>query len=117
MLLDRVVGDIIAYWGARLVKNLESKFVMGPEGRQNANRVEVKRAALDVPRDWVSEVQARLILGVDADADMQELKRAFRSKCKKLHPDVSKSNEAHTEFIVLKSAFELLKNKIASDRV
>jgi hypothetical protein len=47
-------------------------------------------------------------LGLSPDADISELKRAFRAKAKVLHPDVNLSLDAQNEFIRLHTAYEIL---------
>ena len=52
---------------------------------------------------------AHKILGVKANADIDEIKRAFRRAAKRLHPDVAGGNAASTEqFLDLKKAYEAL---------
>lgn len=50
------------------------------------------------------------ILGIKSDASAEEIKRAFRSQAKKLHPDVNKSPDAHAEFILLQEAYDYFTN-------
>ena len=45
------------------------------------------------------------ILGIDRDADEDEIKRAFRKKVLEVHPDKGGSNE---EFIKIREAYECL---------
>jgi hypothetical protein len=51
------------------------------------------------------------ILGISAQASLDELKQAYRIKAKQLHPDRNKSAQAHDEFILLNEAYEYLLNK------
>lgn len=50
------------------------------------------------------------ILGVTGKAGLSEIKKAFRSKAKELHPDVNKDSNAHQQFISLVEAYEYLVN-------
>ena len=48
------------------------------------------------------------ILGVNKNATQQEIKKAFRSKAKQLHPDVNKASNAEKEFKKITQAYEVL---------
>ncbi len=49
------------------------------------------------------------ILGVDRDADEKEIKKAYRKKARKLHPDVNKDDpNAEENFKELSEAYEIL---------
>ncbi|MFM1931593.1 MAG: hypothetical protein RL226_896 [Bacteroidota bacterium] len=48
------------------------------------------------------------ILGVPSDATVQDIKRAYRLKAMKLHPDNNKSPDAHDEFVLLTEAYDFL---------
>lgn len=50
------------------------------------------------------------ILGVEMNATLPEIKKAFRRKAKILHPDINKSPDAHEQFILLNEAYEYLQN-------
>jgi len=50
------------------------------------------------------------ILGVSKDATFEEIKKAFRDKAKKYHPDVCKQPDAHERFIEIGEAYEVLKD-------
>lgn len=50
------------------------------------------------------------ILGVSPQASAAEIKRAYRSRAKLMHPDVSKSADAHEQFVLLNEAYEYLIN-------
>lgn len=49
-----------------------------------------------------------VVLGVSYDADASDIKAAFRTKAKQLHPDVNKAADAETAFRLLKRAHEVL---------
>ncbi|XP_032746470.1 chaperone protein DnaJ-like [Rattus rattus] len=51
------------------------------------------------------------ILGVNADASADEIKRAYRKLAKKYHPDVNKSEDAETKLKEINSAYEILSDK------
>lgn len=48
------------------------------------------------------------ILGVSRDATKQEIRRAYRKKARKYHPDVNKAEDAQERFIEIKEAYEVL---------
>ncbi|MCX6350406.1 MAG: DnaJ domain-containing protein [Bacteroidetes bacterium] len=48
------------------------------------------------------------ILGVDAYADVGEIKSAFRKLARKYHPDVNKDHDAKTRFELIYIAYEIL---------
>lgn len=48
------------------------------------------------------------ILGVSRDASSEEIKKAYRKKARKLHPDVNKSPEASEKFQEINEAHEVL---------
>lgn len=50
------------------------------------------------------------ILGVTDKATIGDIKRAYRTKAKILHPDKNKSPDAHEQFILLTEAYEFLIN-------
>ncbi|MGG0716283.1 DnaJ domain-containing protein [Robertmurraya massiliosenegalensis] len=49
------------------------------------------------------------LLGVSKDASKDEIKKAYRNKAKKYHPDAGGSNE---EFVLLKQAFDILNSHL-----
>jgi curved DNA-binding protein CbpA len=51
------------------------------------------------------------ILGISNDASLSQIKQAFRTRAKELHPDVNKSPNAHEQFILLLEAYEYLINQ------
>lgn len=48
------------------------------------------------------------VLGVSADADLKQIKQAYRQKAKKLHPDVNKAKDAQERFLECKMAYQVL---------
>ena len=48
------------------------------------------------------------VIGVGRDATDEEIKKAFRKKARKLHPDVNKSPNAEEEFKELNEAYDVL---------
>lgn len=48
------------------------------------------------------------LVGVSSSSSVDDIKNAFREKAKKLHPDVNRSANAHSEFIELKKAYQYL---------
>lgn len=55
------------------------------------------------------------ILGLDSSASKKDIKKAFRSKAKTLHPDKNPSSKAQEEFIELCEAYEALISDNADD--
>ncbi|APE28027.1 J domain-containing protein [Aurantiacibacter gangjinensis] len=56
------------------------------------------------------EMRALEVLGLEADADFQAIKREWRARAKKVHPDVKPGDaEAAEEFQKLQLAYEVLK--------
>jgi curved DNA-binding protein CbpA len=51
------------------------------------------------------------VLGVPPMASEQDIRRAFRSKAKQLHPDVNASSDAHQKFLMLQKAYQTLTDK------
>lgn len=50
------------------------------------------------------------LLGLERDADEQEIKKAFRRLARQLHPDVSDEADAETRFREVSEAYEVLSN-------
>ncbi len=50
------------------------------------------------------------ILGLPENADLEQIKRAYRIKAKLYHPDISKVPNAHEKFIEVNEAYEFLIN-------
>ncbi|KAI8469363.1 MAG: hypothetical protein J3K34DRAFT_459439 [Monoraphidium minutum] len=52
------------------------------------------------------------VLGVAADANDRDIKKAFRQKALKLHPDVNKAPDAEARFMEAKAAFGVLSDPV-----
>ena len=50
------------------------------------------------------------ILGVARDASADEIKRSFRKKARKYHPDIDDSADAEAKFKDVNEAYEVLKD-------
>ncbi|MBX9851556.1 MAG: DnaJ domain-containing protein [Cytophagaceae bacterium] len=50
------------------------------------------------------------LLEVSSTATEAEIRAAYRRKAKVMHPDVNKSNDAHSRFVLLTTAYETLIN-------
>jgi curved DNA-binding protein len=50
------------------------------------------------------------ILGVEPDADQDEIRRVYRKLARKYHPDVSKESDAESRFKDISEAYEVLKD-------
>lgn len=57
-----------------------------------------------MPRDYYA------ILGIASDASQETIRRAFRQKARRLHPDVNRSPDALIHFQELQNAYEILKD-------
>ncbi|WIA30737.1 hypothetical protein OEZ86_000804 [Tetradesmus obliquus] len=64
------------------------------------------------PRFRLKSVNYYDILEVDAEADLQEIKTAFRQKAKHLHPDVNQAPDADQVFRQLRKAHDVLSDKM-----
>jgi molecular chaperone DnaJ len=51
-----------------------------------------------------------LALGIDKDADLDKIKKAYRYYCKQYHPDTS-SEDDKKKFLIIQEAYETLKDK------
>jgi hypothetical protein len=56
------------------------------------------------------------ILGLERDADLESIKKAYRELAKKYHPDINKSTDAHKKFIEISEAYEFLSNNTVRQR-
>jgi len=56
--------------------------------------------------------QLRKTLGVDKNASMEEVKKAYHDMARKYHPDINKSPGAEAKFQEINKAYEVLKNKV-----
>ncbi|MDL2223591.1 DnaJ domain-containing protein [Bacteroidales bacterium OttesenSCG-928-M11] len=57
-----------------------------------------------------------LILEIEEDAALEEIKAAYRNLIKRYHPDVNKDEDAHHKTIEVIEAFQLLNDKEARER-
>ncbi|WIA10694.1 hypothetical protein OEZ85_010874 [Tetradesmus obliquus] len=64
------------------------------------------------PRFRLKSVNYYDVLEVDAEADLQEIKTAFRQKAKQLHPDVNQAPDADQVFRQLRKAHDVLSDKM-----
>lgn len=48
------------------------------------------------------------VLGVNKNASLEEIKKAYRQKAKENHPDVNKSNDANKKMMEINKAYEIL---------
>ena len=55
-----------------------------------------------------------VVLGVDADADAEVVKRAFRAKAMTLHPDVAGASACEDKFKELRTAYDVMLKKLGS---
>ncbi|MDD3486468.1 MAG: DnaJ domain-containing protein, partial [Atopobiaceae bacterium] len=51
------------------------------------------------------------ILGVDEKASIEEIRKAFQTKARKLHPDVNKAPDAEEQFKEVSEAYAVLSDK------
>lgn len=56
------------------------------------------------------------VLGLSPGASEAEIRTAYRKKAKMYHPDINKSPDAHSMFILLTMAYETLINPSARER-
>ncbi|MEJ2723693.1 MAG: DnaJ domain-containing protein [Deltaproteobacteria bacterium] len=55
-----------------------------------------------MPKDYY------LVLGVSRGADLNKIKKAYRTVVKKLHPDISSTKESEEKFLEVREAYETL---------
>lgn len=72
--------------------------IRGPRPRVSRRRCVIVRASSD----------PYLILGISRSASLKEIKAAYRSKARKMHPDVDRTPGAAQRFTELKDAYTLL---------
>src|SRR5690554_122003 len=51
------------------------------------------------------------ILGLPENASEEDIRRAYRRKAKEFHPDINKSPDANSKFLLVKKAYEVLMNR------
>jgi hypothetical protein len=64
----------------------------------------------------LSSEQYFKILGVDINASLDQVKKAYRKKARLYHPDLNKKKEAAELFIIINEAYEYLLDYIESGR-
>jgi DnaJ-class molecular chaperone len=57
-----------------------------------------------MPKDYY------FILGINPDADLKKIKRAYRQRAKKHHPDVTETDRNPDKFLELQEAYQTLSN-------
>jgi curved DNA-binding protein CbpA len=50
------------------------------------------------------------LLGVSRDANPNEIKKAYHTKCLTIHPDVNKTKNSHDQFVQITNAYDTLKD-------
>lgn len=58
-----------------------------------------------MPKDYY------IVLGVSRGADLNKIKKAYRTVVKKYHPDVAQSEESKQRFLEIKEAYETLSDE------
>ncbi|UCG28754.1 MAG: DnaJ domain-containing protein [Bacteroidales bacterium] len=58
-----------------------------------------------------------MVLGLRENASLNDIKKAYRLKAKKYHPDINKAPDAHEKFIEINEAYEFLINLKTQPRV
>ncbi len=56
------------------------------------------------------------LLGLDEHATVSDIRKAYRKIAIKLHPNVNKNPQAHSEFIELSKAYQVLNNSVQRKR-
>ena len=83
------------------------------EGRENAGYAEAAHYGWASSGDGsrsVDEMRALEVLGLEADADFETIRKAWRAKAKEVHPDVMPGDkEAAKAFHALSLAYEVLR--------
>jgi hypothetical protein len=71
---------------------------------------DVLRKWFKVPADPTEAGSLYSVLGVDEDAEDQEIKRQYRRMARQWHPDVNKEPDATEQFQAIQRAYEILAN-------
>jgi len=91
----------------------EAKSRARSEQRENAGYAEASHYGWAASGDGsrsADEMRALEVLGLEADASFEEVKKAWRSKAKEVHPDVKPGDEAAARaFQAFQLAYEVLR--------
>ncbi len=81
--------------------------VRGRQQQQQQQHVRVSASSSDYPQ---STEELYFILGVSVGASQEAVKRAYKRKAKRYHPDVNDSPESVEQFLQIKAAYETLQS-------
>ena len=81
--------------------------VRGRRRQQQQQHVRVSASSSDYPQ---STEELYFILGVSVGASQEAVKRAYKRKAKRYHPDVNDSPESVEQFLQIKAAYETLQS-------
>ena len=81
--------------------------VRGRRQQQQQQHVRVSASSSDYPQ---STEELYFILGVSVGASQEAVKRAYKRKAKRYHPDVNDSPESVEQFLQIKAAYETLQS-------
>jgi molecular chaperone DnaJ len=63
-----------------------------------------------MPKDYY------LVLGVERGANLNKIKKAFRTVIKKYHPDITRTNESTARFLEIREAYETLSDEAKREK-
>ena len=63
-----------------------------------------------MPKDYY------LVLGVERGANLNKIKKAYRTVIKKYHPDITRTKESTTRFLEIKEAYETLSDEAKREK-
>ena len=81
--------------------------LLDARGGARRERVRVSASSSEYPK---STEDLYFILGVSVGASQEAVKRAYKRKAKRYHPDVNNSPESVEKFIQIKAAYETLQS-------
>jgi len=84
-----------------------SSSLLDARGGARRERVRVSASSSEYPK---STEDLYFILGVSVGASQEAVKRAYKRKAKRYHPDVNNSPESVEKFIQIKAAYETLQS-------